>query len=117
MSTIYEINMSNAQADIDTGRVKQNSPVVEVFSALAAGKKPDVDAKVLDKSVATLKELSSKALAGDHAAQSEINTIIRLGSGNRSVSFSRWRCVRAHSRDASDSFIESPLASINLNRN
>ena len=78
MSTIYEINMSNAQADIDTGRVKQNSPVVEVFSALAAGKKPDVDAKVLDKSVATLKELSSKALAGDHAAQSEINTIIRF---------------------------------------
>lgn len=78
MSTIYEINMNNAQADVNTGRVKENSPVVEVFSALAAGNKPNVDAKVLDKSVATLKELSSKALAGDFAAQSEINTIIRF---------------------------------------
>lgn len=78
MSTIYEINMSNAQVDMDTGRVKQNSPVVEVFSALAAGKKPNVDAKILDKSVATLKELSSKALAGDPVAKSEINTIIRF---------------------------------------
>lgn len=78
MSTIYEINMNNAQADVNTGRVKENSPVVEVFSALAAGNKPNVDAKVLDKSVATLKELSSKALAGDFTAQSEINTIIRF---------------------------------------
>ena len=61
MNPIYEINMNNAQVVVDTGRVKQNSPVVEVFSALAAGMKPNVDAKVLDKSVATLKELSSKA--------------------------------------------------------
>ena len=78
MNTIYEINMSNVQADIDTGRINKNSPVVEVFSALAAGQKPNVDAKVLDKSVATLKELSSKALAGDPVAKSEINTIIRF---------------------------------------
>ena len=78
MNPIYEINMNNAQVVVDTGRVKQNSPVVEVFSALAAGMKPNVDAKVLDKSVATLKELSSKALAGDLAAQSEINTIVRF---------------------------------------
>ena len=43
MSTIYEINMSNAQADVNTGRVKQNSKIVEVFSALSAGKRPEVD--------------------------------------------------------------------------
>lgn len=61
MSTIYEINMSNAQADVNTGRVKQNSKIVEVFSALSAGKRPEVDDKTLDKSVATIKELSSKA--------------------------------------------------------
>lgn len=75
---IYEINMSNTQADVDTGRIKQNSKIVEVFSALSAGRRPDVDDKTLDKSVATLKELASKALDGDHSAQSEINAIIRF---------------------------------------
>ena len=78
MSSIFEINMNNARRDIDTMRVKKDSPVVEVFSALTAGKKANVDGKVLDKSVATLKELSSKALAGDPAAVSEINTIVRF---------------------------------------
>lgn len=78
MSTIYEINMSNAQADVNTGRVKQNSKIVEVFSALSAGKRPEVDDKALDKSVATIKELSSKAIDGDNAARSEINSIIRF---------------------------------------
>lgn len=78
MSTIYEINMSNAQADVNTGRVKQNSKIVEVFSALSAGKRPEVDDKTLDKSVATIKELSSKAIDGDNAARSEINSIIRF---------------------------------------
>lgn len=78
MSTIYEINMSNAQADVNTGRVKQNSKIVEVFSALSAGKRPKVDDKTLDKSVATIKELSSKAIDGDNAARSEINSIIRF---------------------------------------
>lgn len=78
MSTIYEINMSNAQADVNTGRVKQNSKIVEVFSALSAGKRPEVDDKSLDKSVATIKELSSKAIDGDNAARSEINSIIRF---------------------------------------
>ena len=78
MSTIYEINMSNAQADVNTGRVKQNSKIVEVFSALSAGKRPEVDDKTLDKSVATIKELSSKAIDGDNAARREINYIIRF---------------------------------------
>lgn len=78
MSTIYEINMSNAQADMNTGRVKQNSKIVEVFSALSAGKRPEVDDKTLDKNVATIKELSSKAIDGDNAACSEINSIIRF---------------------------------------
>lgn len=78
MSTIYEINMANSQVDVDTGRIKKNSPVVEVFSALAAGKTPNVEAKVLDKSVATIKEIASKALTGDPVAKSEINSIIRF---------------------------------------
>ena len=78
MSTIYEINMSNARLDTDTGRVKQTSKIVEVFSALSAGRRPNVDDKTLDKSVANIKEMSSKALDGDHTAQSEINAIIRF---------------------------------------
>lgn len=40
--SIYEINMANARADVDTMRVKKNSPVVEVFSALVAGNQPNV---------------------------------------------------------------------------
>ena len=60
MSTIYEINMSNAQADVNTGRVKQNSKIVEVFSALSAGKRPEVDDKTLDKSVATIKSCPAR---------------------------------------------------------
>ena len=63
---IYEINMSNTQADVNTGRIKQNSKIVEVFSALVEGRRPNVDDKTLDKSVATLRELSSKAQDGDH---------------------------------------------------
>ena len=78
MSTIYEINMSNARADVNTGRVKQNSKIVEVFSALSAGNRPNIDDKMLDKSVATIKELSSKALDGDTVARGEINSIIRF---------------------------------------
>lgn len=78
MSTIYEINMVNARADMNTGRVKQDSKIVEVFSALTAGRQPDVDAKTKDKNVATIKEIASKASDGDPSARSEINSIIRF---------------------------------------
>ena len=75
--SIYEINMSNARLDTASGRISKNSPIVEVFSALASGKKPEVDAKVLDKSVETIKEISSKAVLGDPVARSEVNAIVR----------------------------------------
>ena len=78
MNSIYEINMANTQVDTDTGRVKKNSPIVEVFSALVAGKDPNVNAAVKDKAVKALSEIASKALDGDHVAQSEINSIIRF---------------------------------------
>ena len=78
MGFIYEINLSNARSDIDAQRIKRTSPVVEVFSALTAGKTPNVDGKVQDKAVATMKEMASKALAGDPVAVSEVNTIIRF---------------------------------------
>ena len=78
MSTIFEINMLNARNDVDTRRVSKTSPVVEVFSALAAGRTPNVEKKFVDKSVAMLKELSSKAMDGDPMAISEINAIIKF---------------------------------------
>lgn len=78
MSSIYEINMSNASADVDATRIKANSPIVEVFSSLAAGKKPNVDGKVLDKSVATLKEIAGKAMAHDPIAIGEMNSIVKF---------------------------------------
>lgn len=75
---VYEINMSNARVDINTGRVKKDSKIVEVFSALSEGRRPDVDDKTKDKCVKTLFEMSSKALDGDPVAKSEINSIIRF---------------------------------------
>lgn len=78
MSTIYEINMSNTRADVNTGRIKRNSKIVEVFSALTQGRQPDVDSKTKDKCITALYEISSKALDGDPIARSEINTIIRF---------------------------------------
>ncbi len=78
MSTIYEINMSNARADVNSNRIKKTSPVVEVFSALSEGRTPNVSAAVLDQSVKTISEISSKALDGDPVAKGEINSIIRF---------------------------------------
>ena len=78
MNTMYELNMSNTRYDMHTDKIQKTSPVVEVFSALAHGKRPNVDAKVLDKSVNYLKETAGKAMTGDPTAISEINTIVRF---------------------------------------
>ena len=76
--SIYEINMANARADMNTGRITPKSKIVEVCSALWRGERPNATDAELDKSVATMKELSSKAINGDPVAQSEINAIIRF---------------------------------------
>lgn len=73
----FEMNTTNHKKDVNTGRVTKNSPVVEVFSALSQGKTPNVDAKKLDKSVDTIKEMASLARSGDHTAKSELNAIVR----------------------------------------
>lgn len=76
--SIYEINAVNVKQDVDTQRIKKNSPIVEVFSALSRGVDAKVDAKTKDKAVETIKEISSKAKDGDHTAVSEMNTIVRF---------------------------------------
>lgn len=78
MNTIYEINTVNVQPDLDVMQVKQNSPVVEVFSALTEGRDPNVSDKVKDKAVQHIAEISEKALNQDPAAISELNAIIRF---------------------------------------
>lgn len=78
MSTIYEINMSNARADMNTGRVKKDSNIVKVFSALSEGKTPEVEVNSVNKNVAMLKEIGGKAADGDPIARSEVNSIIRF---------------------------------------
>lgn len=80
MNTIYELNTTNEVRDslIDT-KVKQTSPVVEVFSLLTSGKSTShMDGKIVDKSVEHIKELASQAIAGDGRAVSEINAIRRF---------------------------------------
>jgi hypothetical protein len=77
----FEINMENVVKDADAAslKVKTTSPVVEIFSALIEGKDMSrFDGKKVDKTVEYIKELGSKALAGDSMAISEINAIQRF---------------------------------------
>lgn len=76
--SMFEINTVNNVLDVDTGRITKKSPIVEVFSALSAGKKPNVSDKVKDTAVKTIGEIASKANDGDLSAMSEINTIVRF---------------------------------------
>lgn len=77
----FEINMENVVKDVDIGalKIKATSPVVEIFSALVEGRDLSrFDGKKVDKTVEYIKELGTKALAGDSMAISEINAIQRF---------------------------------------
>ena len=78
--TIFELNTVNNVKDSEFAtNVKPTSPVVEVFSALVAGQSVSgMDGKVVDKSIARIKELADGALAGDSKAVSELNAIQRF---------------------------------------
>ena len=75
MDNIFELNtVNNVKDDIVDSKLKATSPVVEVFSALIQGKRPEnMDDKVLDKNVEHIKNLAARALAGDQRAVSELN--------------------------------------------
>lgn len=72
----YSIELNNAQRDANT-KVKQNSPAVEVFSALVAGEDTNKFGKKTDTVVNHIKELASRATQGDWLAKSELNSFIR----------------------------------------
>lgn len=76
-----KIELNNAQKDslYETGNVKKNSPVVEVFSAMIDGKEmpKTMDAKRADKAVEYIKAMSERASNGDMTAMAELNSIRR----------------------------------------
>lgn len=77
-NTIIELNNVRKDADyITNSQIKANSPVVEVFSAMVKGEQVGKLGKYADKAVAYIKELGSRAEAGDTAAVAELNTIRR----------------------------------------
>lgn len=80
MDNIFELNtVNNVKDTVGASKVKATSPVVEVFSALTQGKSlAGFDGKVVDKSVEHIKGLADRAIAGDAAAVSELNTIQRF---------------------------------------
>lgn len=78
MNNIYEINLQNAQPDTDTGRIKEKSPVVEVFSALVEGRNSKITGEAFDKNVEMIRSIGAKAAEDDANAISEINALVKF---------------------------------------
>lgn len=82
MNYVIELNNAHKDSDYISGRVKETSPVVEVFNALRDGKDiapfNTTNAKIGDKAVKFIKELNNRAASGDISARAEINNIRRL---------------------------------------
>lgn len=77
-NTTIELNNVRKDANyITNSEIKANSPVVEVFSAMVKGEEVGKFGKIADKAVSYIKELGSRAEAGDTAAVAELNTIRR----------------------------------------
>ena len=76
----FELNTTNnIKDDVVASKVKPTSPVVEVFSALIQGKSLSAfDGKIVDKSIAHLKDLADRSMSGDNRAISELNAIQRF---------------------------------------
>lgn len=83
MSYTFELNNERKDANFVSGNIKEKSPVVEIFSTMVDGKElSNCTKKYGDKNVnyATnyIKELNSKAAAGDLTAVSEMNELRRF---------------------------------------
>lgn len=77
---MYTIELNNERKDANfvSGKVKAQSPVVEIFSAMVNGKDLAPYGKKADIAATYIKELNSKAVNGDSVAVSELNEIRRL---------------------------------------
>ena len=78
MSYTIELNNARKDADYVSGKIKLNSPIVEIFSAMVNGKNLSPYGKKADIATNYIKELSSRASQGDNTAVSEINEIRRF---------------------------------------
>jgi hypothetical protein len=78
MSYIIELNNERKDSNFASGKVTGKSAVVEIFSAMAAGKELSPYGKKADVAAKYIRELSSKASNGDMTAVSELNEIRRF---------------------------------------
>ena len=78
MSYTFELNNERKDANFVSGKVKANSPVVEIFSAMAQGKDLAPYGKKADVAAKYIMELNAKASNGDLGAMSELNEIRRF---------------------------------------
>lgn len=76
---MYTIELNNEIKDANfVSQVSANSPVVEIFSAMADGKELSAYGKKADVAAKYIKELNEKAVKGDYSAKAELNTIRRF---------------------------------------
>lgn len=78
MSYTFELNNERKDANFVSGKVKANSPVVEIFSAMAQGKDLAPYGKKAGVAAKYIMELNAKASNGDLGAMSELNEIRRF---------------------------------------
>lgn len=78
MSYVIELNNERRDANFASGKVNGKSAVVEIFSAMIAGKELAPYGKKADVAAKYIKELNSKAVSGDPNAISELNEIRRF---------------------------------------
>ena len=78
MSYTFELNNERKDANFVSGKVNGKSAVVEIFSAMVAGKDLAPFGKKADVAAKYITELSSKAATGDVNAISELNEIRRF---------------------------------------
>lgn len=78
MSYTFELNNEIKDTNFVSGQITPESPVVEVFSAMVAGKDLSPYGKKANRSTEYIKELNNKASMGDTVSKSELNTIRRF---------------------------------------
>ena len=78
MSYTFELNNERKDANFVSGKIKELSPVVEVFSAMVNGQDIGRFGKKGDVASKYVMELNSKAATGDGVAISELNELRRF---------------------------------------
>ena len=75
MNYSFELNNAQNTATLASGKVKENSPVVEIFTSMVNGEDLSRFGKKADVAAKYIKELGEKASYGDVSAMAELNEI------------------------------------------